>query len=48
MANVMAMRELVKPDGLGGFKVLLQAKGDVAVERWRRAGRPRKRSRCRC
>ena len=33
MANLMAMRELVKPDGLGGFKVLVQAKGDVAAER---------------
>ncbi len=38
MANLMAMRELVKPDGLGGFKVLLQAKGDVAVERLNEAG----------
>ena len=38
MANVMAMRELVNPDGLGGFKVLLQAKGDVAVERLEEAG----------
>lgn len=38
MANLMAMRELVKPDGLGGFKVLLQAKGDVAVERLDEAG----------
>ena len=38
MANVMAMRELVKPDGLGGFKVLLQAKGDVAVERLEEGG----------
>ena len=26
-ANAMAMRELVKPDGLGGFKVLVQEKG---------------------
>ena len=25
--NVMAMRELVKPDGLGGFKVLIQERG---------------------
>ena len=33
MANLVAMRELVKPDGLGGFKVLLQAKGDVSAER---------------
>ena len=33
MANLMAMRELVKPDGLGGFKVLVQAKGDVSAER---------------
>ena len=38
MANLMAMRELVKPDGLGGFKVLLQAKGDVAVERLEETG----------
>ena len=38
MANVMAMRELVKPDGLGGFKVLLQAKGDVAVDRLEEGG----------
>ena len=38
MANLMAMRELVKPDGLGGFKVLVQAKGDVAVERLAEAG----------
>ena len=30
-SNVMAMRELVKPGGLGGFKVLVQEKGtDVA------------------
>ena len=33
MANLAAMRDLAKPDGLGGFKVLLQAKGDVAAER---------------
>ncbi len=33
MANLMAMRELVKPQGLGGFKVLVQAKGDVSTER---------------
>ena len=26
-ANLMAMRELVKPEGLGGFKVLIQEKG---------------------
>ena len=26
-ANMMAMRELVEPDGLGGFKVLVQEKG---------------------
>ncbi len=26
-ANVMAMRELIKPSGLGGFKALIQAKG---------------------
>ena len=26
-ANVMALRELVKPDGLGGFKALIQEKG---------------------
>ena len=38
MANLMAMRELVKPDGLGGFKVLVQAKGDVAAERLDEAG----------
>ena len=38
MANLMAMRELVKPDGLGGFKVLVQAKGDVVVERLNEAG----------
>ena len=38
MANLMAMRELVKPDGLGGFKVLVQAKGDVSVRSgWTRA-----------
>ena len=33
MANLMAVRELVKPDGLGGFKVLVQSKGDVSTER---------------
>ena len=32
MANLMAIRELVKPQGLGGFKVLVQAKGDVSTE----------------
>lgn len=26
-SNLMALRELVKPDGLGGFKVLIQQKG---------------------
>lgn len=26
-ANLMAMRELIKPSGLGGFKALIQAKG---------------------
>ena len=26
-ANVMAMRDLIKPEGLGGFRVLLQSKG---------------------
>lgn len=26
-ANVMALRELMKPDGLGGFRVLIQEKG---------------------
>lgn len=30
-ANMMAMRELVKPDGLGGFKVLIQEK-DTGIE----------------
>ena len=29
-ANVMALRELMKPDGLGGFKVLIQEKGTGA------------------
>ena len=38
MANLMAMRELVKPDGLGGFKVLVQAKGDVSTERLEETG----------
>ena len=38
MANLMAIRELVKPQGLGGFKVLVQAKGDVAVERLEETG----------
>ena len=38
MANLMAMRELVKPEGLGGFKVLVQSKGDVAAERLDEAG----------
>ena len=38
MANLMAVRELVKPDGLGGFKVLVQAKGDVSTERLDEAG----------
>ena len=38
MANLMAMRELVKPQGLGGFKVLVQAKGDVSAERLDEAG----------
>ena len=31
-ANLMAMRELVKPDGLGGFKVLIQEKDTGVVE----------------
>ena len=31
-ANLVGMRDLVKPDGLGAFKVLLQAKGDVAAD----------------
>ena len=38
MANLMAMRELVKPQGLGGFKVLVQAKGDVSTERLEETG----------
>ena len=31
-ANTMAMRELVKPDGLGGFRVLVQEKGSGLVD----------------
>ena len=31
-ANIMAMRELVKPEGLGGFKVLVQGKNIGATE----------------
>lgn len=31
-ANLMGMRELVKPDGLGGFKVLVQEKGTGLAE----------------
>ncbi len=31
-ANLMAMRELVKPDGLGGFKVLVQEKDTGVTE----------------
>ena len=47
MANLMAMRELVKPQGLGGFKVLVQAKGDVSTERLtRKPGRYWKSCRC--
>ena len=38
MANLVGMRDLVRPDGLGGFKVLLQAKGDVNAERLDEAG----------
>lgn len=31
-ANVMAMRELISPDGLGGFKVLVQKKGENKLD----------------
>ena len=40
LANLVGMRDLVKPDGLGGFKVLLQAKGDVAADRLDEAAPP--------
>ena len=31
-ANAMAMRDLVRPDGLGAFKVLVQEKGTGVTE----------------
>ncbi len=32
MANLVGMRDLIKPDGLGAFKVLLQAKDDASLD----------------